>query len=1534
MQWENVYIFISSTFNDMHAERDYLVKKVFPRLSDWCEQRKLRLVDIDLRWGVSEADATANKRVVEVCLNRIDACRPFFVCLLGQRRGWVPGPDDISEDTRRQFPALSEKYAGNTSVTEMEILHALVDPLRNAEAAEHSFFYLREADYLKSIQMGAQLDIYTNRLEADPGYADAELARWREQVIPATGRAVSHYSATWDERDATPEIALPLICPTTAEKGSEAFRSALSKWQASWLKVGVEAGVEGEITDPMQRAKAQAYNAKLTAGRLGHFTSGERELAEVILEQLKRAITERFGERTQQQPSALSRELEQQEQMLHLASEGYIERTGDFDAINAYLAGDERRPLAVTAFAGMGKTSMLAYFLAHYQPGSGECACYRFVGGSDDSVSGERLIRSVLTELKQRGRIGSEIPTSSTAMMDKLPALLAEAAQKGKLVIVIDALNQLEGGMEGLGWIPALLPANAKLIVSFKRGEADAEAYLKGQVAEGAMRIHELRSFDQLTDREKLVTAYLTRYFKELDAPRIRALIESDGAENPLFLKIALGELRVFGVHNDLTQVIRSSFGETPIQAFGSVLDRLERDPAYSAIQPAQALPRVFGYLAHSRYGLSVEELTELLLLDGAAQDSADAQDAIYLILRQLRPYLARRDGRIDFFYESFKLAAMARYTGDQKLARPAEKWHRALGEYFAARPLGDRHRLMEQAWQYARAGMAQAYRDLLFDYLFLEARLSAFDVEALVSDCRLMDDGDVKLLGDGFVLAENALTRDQKQLPSQLWGRLSGLESAPFHALLQQVIDVMKSRGTPWLRPMRPSMDAPGSALWRSYQGKMLPALAQGGTKMIYGDGLTGQVKMIDIESGKCLMTIEESAQDGKLFVSPDESRLYVDSAMMDRVLSYELKTGKQLGEMRNPGKYGSYDVAGNTLAGRGLDGVLRLWEGDTLILRREIRRYERKYIGFALSPDGEILYIGNNLNGVDLVDTATGEVKATLEGHEKAVSRLVLSKDGKRLYTLAGDGVIEWDTQARAQLRRLEKSFYMIPAPIVLSDDGRFLAYVSTGIRVYDLKNDREIIRFKGHKGKVERFAFIPGGELMASVGENEGVTLWKIADGTVVNEYQSGSTPYFAVALNGKCLITRSELVQMWRLDGGARQQKPYLSTHIQWTQRDREMMTYSLDRSIDLWSMPELVKFRSIPLNWIRQVNFSFSGDGLLLAAGTYENDQSVLNLLCAGDPPGKPRWQLVAKELHEGERASFMRLCFAEDGSFVCASILGDLFTLDAATGKVLHRIHVHEHLIDRIILIDGGKRAITASVYETAKDVNDPGKRDLCLALHDLTTGKTLKTFGEKRFGTVYLTPTGDESGVYLWNNSIRGRAELWDIESGQKQSSFEMPHNVHAMVCPAHDGWLFQCDAAGYVIARGRDFGVITKTLFDVPGQMMIASSDGRQIVTQGGTLYGGALSQLMFENPPEAPFVAPRPAMPPRAATKPEPPRPAPPPKPTPTPVPKPAPEPKPVSSPKPAPPPPPKPTPAPALQPTPEPKKGLFSRLFGRK
>ena len=84
-----VRVFVSSTFRDMHAERDHLVKVIFPELRERCAGRGLQLVDVDLRWGVTEAEAEQGK-VVDVILREIEASRPFFVGLLGERYGTPP----------------------------------------------------------------------------------------------------------------------------------------------------------------------------------------------------------------------------------------------------------------------------------------------------------------------------------------------------------------------------------------------------------------------------------------------------------------------------------------------------------------------------------------------------------------------------------------------------------------------------------------------------------------------------------------------------------------------------------------------------------------------------------------------------------------------------------------------------------------------------------------------------------------------------------------------------------------------------------------------------------------------------------------------------------------------------------------------------------------------------------------------------------------------------------------------------------------------------------------------------------------------------------------------------------------------------------------------------------------------------------------------------------------------------------------------------------------------------------------------------
>ena len=88
--WKTVRVFISSTFKDMHAERDYLVRFVFPRLREELLKRRIHLVDVDLRWGV-----TGDQDSFEECMEEIKRCHPRFICILGGRYGWIPAPRTV-----------------------------------------------------------------------------------------------------------------------------------------------------------------------------------------------------------------------------------------------------------------------------------------------------------------------------------------------------------------------------------------------------------------------------------------------------------------------------------------------------------------------------------------------------------------------------------------------------------------------------------------------------------------------------------------------------------------------------------------------------------------------------------------------------------------------------------------------------------------------------------------------------------------------------------------------------------------------------------------------------------------------------------------------------------------------------------------------------------------------------------------------------------------------------------------------------------------------------------------------------------------------------------------------------------------------------------------------------------------------------------------------------------------------------------------------------------------------------------------------
>ena len=601
MKWQNVYIFISSTFNDMHAERDYLIKRVFPELRLWCAEHKLKLVDIDLRWGVSEKDATENKRVVDVCLNNVDKCRPFLLCLLGQRRGWVPGLDDVNEETLTNFPGL-KKYIGKSSITELEVIHGLLHPFNNKKAGmRHAFFYHRKPDYISCIESEDIRQIFER--ENDDSFI--EMLKETYDVLD--------YSAEWNPNRTSMELK----------------------------------NVQGK---------------DLSAGRLENFKIGDVPLSIMVTNQLKSAIKKEFPEHflEEEELDDISRELNHQDNFLYTACDSYISRLYEEMKVLDYINGNIHKPCIFTADAGTGKTSMLAWLIGGNQ--MSDNVIYRFVGTSSASSDVSHTLHQIVEELARKGYITEDdLEDAKANIMIKFPTVLRKI--KGKCNIILDAVDQWNHLTDAsFRWLPETLPENVKILLSIKKdGQADIVKHL---VSKNYL-VKELNKISDDKEKTAIIAGYLSSFLKDIDEDQIAHILSLPGSGNPLYLKIVLNELRIHGSFDTLMEQLKKDYGSTPKEAFQMVLNRLETEEFGSVIPTNALVKYVLGTTACSTEGVLVEEFGTICkntIPECKNLPVEEILDEVYGLVRHLSAYLVIDGNRVNFLYDSFRQAVKERY--------------------------------------------------------------------------------------------------------------------------------------------------------------------------------------------------------------------------------------------------------------------------------------------------------------------------------------------------------------------------------------------------------------------------------------------------------------------------------------------------------------------------------------------------------------------------------------------------------------------------------------------------------------------------------------------------------------------------------------------------------------------------------------------------------------------------------------------------------------------------------------------------------
>jgi len=1357
-KWQEIRVFISSTFRDMHAERDHLIKVVFPELRERLEKHRFHLVDIDLRWGVT-AEQAENVQVLDLCLDEIDRYGPFFVGILGQRYGWVL--EDFPDPAVKKYGWIQGMPC--KSITELEILHGVI---LNTAMTQNAMFYFRQDDFLKNVPQDVRNAIYTDEYGDKLDIVKSDIERFCSQH----NAPLRDYPCAWESKEPDPENGI---------EGRIIELEQFGEW------------VRDDLWNAIAREHPEIMEKPSEPGKPG---------------------TEDW----------LAEEQDYHERFIESRLRVYVDRQRIQDQLIDYLESDSIHPLLLVGGSGSGKSTILGKLWENWcTQNPNTFIIPHFVGASGASTNHHSMLLRFCLELRAKFNItetveeeGSEpelrpkaVPDDPQKFLGAFSEFLEAVPTDQRVVFLIDAVNQLDemGGAQEMNWLPYVLPSNVKIVVSCieesEREEPALNALRRCKVPELCV--------EPLTDDEriKIITQVSSISAKSLGSEQIALLLKNPATKNPLYLTVALEELRGFGSFEQLDSRIQSFpsvvGAEGVIGLFIQVIERLEHEINVDTVKAVLSL------IATSRSGLSERELAELL--NNVVDHECEGE--LQIILRQIRPYLLCRRELIDFYHRSFYKSTAARYLHPEEFKNECQQ---ALADFFRqeADPEGDRswsgesralselpfHSTEAEDW----AGLIgdEVTPGILTDLRFIQAKCEAGFVYELVTDY------------NNALVALPEFAEEKKRLVRRDEAMLN------YHAMLKEYgclwwdyVD-RKDKGHAGEEPKRPSLPielraetaqeirslraarlhlfasfvAGHTAFLASHPIETLPlayneadggpvsSFAERGLEVCDRPWLRRHLRPpASTHPSSCIRVFEgHRGMVSHVSLTPDGRRAV--SASEDNTLRiWDLDSGQCIRTLEGH-RGGIYNVSltpdGRRAVSASDDGTLRIWNLDTGQCLHTLAGHSLRICHVSLTLDGRKAVSASEDKTLRIWDVETGKCLYTLEGHRDGVCHVSLSPDGSRAVSGCEDGTFSiWDMDTGECLHSLAGRCSLVRHISITPDGRRAVTAIFGGhLMIWDLDTGECLRSISGHMDGIDHVSITPDGRRAVSSSDDGTLRIWDLDTGECLHTLagHGSGVNYISLTPDGRRAVSASSdrTLRIWDLDSG--ECLHTLAGHsgdvlyVSLTRDGRRAVSASSDRTLRIWNMDSgdglsspvgrSEKLRHVNSGW-GIPTFRGNSGGVCQIDLTYDGRRAV-----SSSSDGSIRiWNMDTGECLSplvGRYDNIRYVSITPDGKRVVSVSSNETLKIwDLDTGECLHLLPGHIYSVYHISLTPDGRMAVSSSYHGT-------------LRIWDLNSGKCLRTFEGHSFDvkSILITPDGRRAVTSISDNTLK----IWDLDTGE----------------------------------------------------------------------------------------------------------------------------------------------------------------------
>jgi len=340
-----------------------------------------------------------------------------------------------------------------------------------------------------------------------------------------------------------------------------------------------------------------------------------------------------------------------------------------------------------------------------------------------------------------------------------------------------------------------------------------------------------------------------------------------------------------------------------------------------------------------------------------------------------------------------------------------------------------------------------------------------------------------------------------------------------------------------------------------------------------------------------------------------------------------------------------------------------------------------------------------------------------------------------------------------------------------IAFSPDGNLIASASDDNSVRLWKRSGEVLQTWQHDDNVRQVAFSPDGKTVASASKDKTVKLWRVDDGTLLKtlEHDSGvRTARFSG--DGQLLATGDDdgSVRLWNAEGKLLNT---ISAHrsslndIAFSPDDRTFATTSNDLEVKLWAIDSLVDEGENEGDPQPQQVFSghtdkvwdvnFSPDGELLATASSDNTVRIWNL------DGTERNQL------QGHTTWVRSVAFSPDGKVLVTGSDDNTVKLWNVGGVLLKTFTGHDASVRSVAFSPNGKTIASASDDSTIRLRNLEG------AVVEVLQGHRASVQGVRFSPENLIASVSTDGTLKIWTRDGARLLRSVEYESGMRNANF-----------------------------------------------------------------------------------------------------------------------------------------------------------------